>query len=166
MPHSVTVEAIQHHFRLTVWDIVAVAIRQKKYVRRRCHPNPTETNLDTGNVRTLVPKHLSFIEYSIVVRVLKNQDAILHPRIKTQLGVRIGVTLRHPQAAATVPRHRDRLLHLRLRCAELHGESLGNGDPLQHLGSVRKRRGQLLSVKQFLFSGRPKLDRANQRRDQ
>ena len=165
VPHAVAVEPVQHNLRFAVRHVVAVTIRNEQDARSRRHPDTTEAHLDAGDVRALVPKHLSFIEYAIVVRVLKNQDAILHPRVETQLGIGVGVALSHPQPAPAVPRHRDRLLHRRLGRAQLNRETLWQGDALERLGSTREWRCQFLRVEQLLFRSRTHTGRRSQCRD-
>ena len=165
VPHAVAVEAVEHHLRFAVRYVVAIAIRDEQNARSRRHPYAAKAHLDAGDVRALVPKHLSPIEHAIAVCVLKNQDAILHPRVESQLRIGVSVALGHPQPATAVPRHRDRLLHLRLSRAQLNRESLRHRDSFQGVRGTREWRGQFLCVEQGLFRSLTRAGHGNQSRN-
>ena len=147
--HLVGIEAVEDDFRFAVRFIVAVFVGEKEDVRRACGPHAAEAELDTGKLAGAVPKDFSFIENTIMIGILKNDDAILELKFEIRFALGVRVTLGDPQPAACVPRHVDRLLYHRLGGGELHAEAFRHRHCLQCLGRRQEWRGDLLGVKRL-----------------
>ena len=130
VPHLVGVEAVEDDFRFAVGFVVAIFISEEKNVRRARGPHAAAAQLDAGQLAGAVPENLSLVEYTVVVGVLQNDDAILELELEVRWPFSIGVALGHPQPAARVPCHVDGLLHHWLGGGELHAEALGHGHGL------------------------------------
>ena len=114
VPHGAEVEAVEHHHGLSIRDIVAVFIREKKELRRAQRPHAAEADLDAREPLHLIGEDGALVEMAVVIRVFEDHDAVALREIEAHLGLAVGVVFRHPQPPARIRRHRDGLLHVRL----------------------------------------------------
>ncbi len=141
-------KAGQQDFRVSVWDIVAVAIRIEEQVRRLQDEHTTMTKSEAAGQVQPIDKILGPASPSFVVEVVKDGDPVIplgpsrrrlrHPvvdgsRIAVNLdsletgGVRILQVLDDPQAAAIVEFDGHRLPHHRLAGNKLDLQAIGQG---------------------------------------
>ena len=117
------VEAVEQHLRFPIGHAIAVTVGNEEQLRRAQRKHAAATNLDAGENFPLVPEDGAFVEVAVVVRILKQHDAVVQVRRETGLLVGVGIILGHPEPAARVEGHRDRLLHLGLGGKQGHLET-------------------------------------------
>jgi len=91
--------------------------------RGGAHPDTAEPDGDAAGEIQPLDEHLPRIERVVAVGVLEHQDPVTGLRLGQR--VRVGVALDHPQPAAVVEAHRDRLADVGLRGQQLDGEARG-----------------------------------------
>ena len=118
-------EPIENDLGLAVGNIVLVRIGNEQQLGRTHQPDTTPPHLDTGQHLDLVGENLSGIGFPVAILIMKNENSIAQGEVETLCPLRVGVVLRNPHAAFPVPRHRDRVSHLRLCRKEIDRKSLG-----------------------------------------
>ena len=149
VPDARVVPAIEHHLRFAVGHVVAVAIGNEEQARRTQRPDAAEADLDAGQYLALVPEDGALVEPAVVVGVFENDDAIAQAKIEVHLAFGVGVILGHPQPAARVGRHGDRILHVRLGGEDGRVKSGRQPEVSRHLD----RRGKDVGAKRLGVEG-------------
>ena len=124
--------AVEQHRRFAVGDVVAIGVGNEHELGGCAHPHASKPDRQTADEVEPLLEDLPGVEHVITVGVLEDEDPVTGI-----LGcdlLRIGVALGHPEAAAVVEAHRDRLADLGFGCEEFDGES----------GGARHRLGRLL----------------------
>ena len=86
----------------------------KQQLRRAHHPHAAVADLDAGEHLHVVGEHLARVEAAVAVLVFEDEDAVAQAEVELLAALGVGVVLGDPQPPARVPRHRDRVLHVRL----------------------------------------------------
>ena len=118
--------AVEQNFRLGVGHVIAVAIRNKKQMRRGAKPHAAETHFDAADEVQVFGKNLPRLKRAIGIRVLKNHHAVT--ALADWLALRIAVRLDHPQTTARVEGESDRLRHFRLARDEIDAKPFRHPD--------------------------------------
>ena len=118
VPHDAVVPAVEHDLRLAVGDVVAVAVGKEQQPGRTEGPHAAEADLDAGQLLSLVPKDRLPVGPAVMVGVFQDHDPVVLRQVEIHLRVGVGVILRHPEAAAGIGRHSDRLAKHGLRREE------------------------------------------------
>ncbi len=108
------VEAIEQHLGLAIGGVVAVFVGNEAERAVVQHPSAAVASLHAGEVAAAFPEDLSHVVFAIAVLVFEDDDAVPQLRVPADGVLGKGVVFRHPQAPLRIPRHRDRLLHIRL----------------------------------------------------
>ena len=99
VPDGLRVEPIQQHLGVTIRHVVTILVSDETQRPLIQNPHATVADFHTRQVTPLLPKHGPDVVATIAVLVLKNQDAIPKIRVPSVRIFRIGVALRHPEAA-------------------------------------------------------------------
>ena len=116
--------AVEQDLRRAVGLVVAVAIGHEQQIRRGADPHAAEAEFDSAHEVQPLQKHLGLFEPAVAVGILENQDAVF--ALTLGRANRIGISLGHPQPAAIVHGHRDRLHHVRLAGQQRDFETFGH----------------------------------------
>ena len=138
--------------RHTIRHIVPIAIRNEHQIRSRSDPDAAEAEFQAADEVQPLDEDRAFLKRPVAVGVFENDDLVFSLALLRAVG--IGVSLRHPQAAARIDRERNRLMDERLTSRQLHleairhrhrGGGLGRCETLAHRhGLLRLSRFELL----------------------
>ena len=92
----VLIPSVEHHFGLTIGNVVTVAIRNEKQFWRGQHPRTAKAQGHTRRLLSFVPKNGSLVEMAVVVRVFQDDNAIAQIIIEARFIVSVGLVLHHP----------------------------------------------------------------------
>ena len=123
--------AVEQDPRRPVGHVVTVGIGDEHQLRRRPRPHAAEADREPAHEVEPLGEDLPRIEHVVAVGIFEDEDPIaglLWGDLR-----RISVALGHPEPAAVIEAHRDRLPDVRLGCEEFDGEA----------GGHRHRRGRL-----------------------
>ena len=115
-------EAIQHHLRRPIGNVVAVAVGDEEQLRRAQRPHATVPDLDAREPLHLFREDAAHFRATIAIAILKDEDAIPESKVEPLRPLGVGVILRDPQTPARIPRQADGILHLRLGRKHAHGK--------------------------------------------
>ena len=102
-------KAVEEQDGLAVWLIVIVPIGDEIEVGRGHDPYAAEANFDSGDIVKLVVEDGSFVEPTVMIRVFKDEDAVV-----SLVGVIwIAVGLGDPKATAIIDTEPDGLFDVR-----------------------------------------------------
>ncbi len=127
-------EPIQYHFAIVVGHIVLIFVGNEDQFRWTHQPNAAFAHGNAGQHLNVVGKHRPLFEF-VAMGVVKDQNAIAHVQPKSLFAFGIRVVFRDPQSAFAIPRHRDRVLHIRFGRKHTNLESFGNLKSLRRIGS-------------------------------
>ena len=113
--------AVEQHAGFTVRHIVAVGVGDEEQFGRGPHPHAAEADLETADEVQPLLEDRSLVEHMVAIGVFEDENPVLrrlgsHPS-------RIGIGLGHPEPAAVVEAHGDRLADVGLRGQQLHHEA-------------------------------------------
>ena len=118
-------EAIEDDFGFSIGDVVAIAIGNEEELGRAHGPNSAASQFDAGEHLQLVGEDLAGVGLSVVVFVVKNDNAIAQFEIEALASLGIGVVFGDPHAAFVIPGHCNGILDLGLGCEDGHLKSFG-----------------------------------------
>ena len=118
-------KAIEDDFGFAIGNIVLIAVGDEEELWRAHGPNPTASQFDTGEHLQLVGEDLAGVGLSVVVFVVKNDNAIAQFEIEAPPSLGIGVVFGDPHTAFVIPGHRDGILDFGLGCEDRHLKSFG-----------------------------------------
>ena len=105
-------EAVEHHPRRSVGNVVAVAIGHEEQSWWAHQPHAAEPDLHARQLLEVVEKHLSFVGLAVAVAVGEDEHPVAEPGVHLDRTFGIGVVFRNPEPAAGIPGHGDRVLHV------------------------------------------------------
>ena len=105
-------EAVEHHLRRAIGNVVAVAIGHEEQSRRAQEPDAAEPDLHARELLQVVEKHLSLVGRAVAVAVGEDEHAVAEPGVHLDWPFGVGVVLSDPEPAAGIPGHGDRVLHV------------------------------------------------------
>ena len=126
--------AVEQDRGLSVGDVVAVGVGDEKEIGRRAHPDAAKPHRQTTDEVEPLLEDLPGVEHVVTVGVLEDEDPVAGVFVCDL--PRVGITLRHPEPAAVVEAHRDRLADVGLGREEFDREA---GRRRHRLGRIGRR---------------------------
>ena len=84
VPNDRVLEAVQQDLRLTVRNIVPIAVRDKQQLRRAKRVDSAESDRNTGQLFSAIPKNGARVEVPVMISVFQNNNAIGEVGIPTE----------------------------------------------------------------------------------
>ncbi len=104
------IPTIEQHLGGAIGHIVAVGVGNEKQIGQAQQPNAMKAHGHAGEIDAVVEENLASVEMSVAIGVFEDH----HPVVSLALPDGIGQTFDHPEPAAIVERHADRLHHVGL----------------------------------------------------
>ena len=132
-------KAVENDFGLAVGNVVAVLVGNKEQPRQGDEPDAAEADFDAHELLHVVAEDFSLVGAAVAVFVVQNDDAVAQREVKPGGAVGVGVAFGDPQAAAVVPGHRHRVLHIGFGGKDIALEPRRKLKPLGCLLRIQRR---------------------------